>query len=290
MNGIIVVDKPKGITSRDVVNEVSRIIGIKRVGHTGTLDPLATGVLVLCIGKATKISDLITNYNKEYIAEVTVGIGTDTLDIDGTVLKEVNDVDISKGQVLTVLKGFIGIYNQEVPKYSAVKVSGRKLYDYARNNITIELPKREVEIYDLSLIGDLEDIGGKIIFKIKCSVSKGTYIRSLIRDIGLKLGYPTCMSDLRRTKQGYFTINDCYSLDNVAKGDYKLLTLDEALPNLKSISVDKDLEKNIRNGSIIEKTFDDNMIKIINPDGELIAIYQTYNKDVTKAKPYKMLI
>jgi tRNA pseudouridine55 synthase len=125
MDGILIVDKPKGMTSRDVVNKVNDILGIKKIGHTGTLDPIATGVLVLCIGKATRISDLITNYDKEYVAEITLGIETDTLDTDGKIIKEISDIQVTKGQVEEVLKSFIGEITQEVPKYSAIKIKGQ---------------------------------------------------------------------------------------------------------------------------------------------------------------------
>lgn len=290
MNGILLVDKEAGMTSRDVVNKVGRILDTKRVGHTGTLDPMATGVLVLCVGNATKISELITSYDKEYIAGVTLGIETDTLDIEGAVLSEVSNVEVTKEQIEESLKLFVGKIEQEVPKYSAIRVNGRKLYSYARNNIEVELPKREIEIYELSLVGDLEAADGKIKFKIKCHVSKGTYIRSLARDIGLKLGYPSCMSSLRRIKQGNFKIEDCHTLDDIEKNNYEMLKIKDILPDMKEMVIDEDLEHKIRNGSIIDKTFDGDMIKIITSSGELIAIYKTQDTDPMKAKPYKMII
>jgi len=290
MNGIILIDKPAGMTSRDVVDKVSRALKTKRIGHTGTLDPLATGVLVLCVGNATKIVELLTSYDKEYIASVTLGIETDTLDIEGTILNEADNVVVTKEQVLTALKKFVGKIEQEVPKYSAVKVNGKRLYDYARRNKQVELPKRNVEIYDLSLVSDLEKSNGKIKFDIKCHVSKGTYIRSLIRDIGLELGHPACMSSLSRLKQGCFSIDECYSIEDIENGTYKMLSVGDVLPNVEELIVDTELEAKIRNGSIIDKTFDGDMVKIINSSGNLIAIYQTYELDSSKAKPYKMLL
>ena len=162
INGVLVVNKPKGPTSRDVVNQIQNLLQTK-AGHTGTLDPLATGVLVVTLGKATKLSEIITSTKKEYEAEVIFGIETDTLDIEGNVLKEVNQI-IAKQEIIDVLNKFKKTYNQEVPKYSAVKVNGKKLYEYARKNINIELPKKEVTIYDIKLL-DYKEENNKTIIK-----------------------------------------------------------------------------------------------------------------------------
>ena len=154
MNGILIIDKPKGITSRDVVNNVIKIFNTKKVGHTGTLDPLATGVLVVCVGKATKLVSELTSTDKEYIASVTLGIKTDTLDSMGSVLFS-EDAIKAKEEIINVLNSFIGSYEQEVPIYSAVKINGKKLYEYAREGIDIELPKRKVEIKEIELLDDI---------------------------------------------------------------------------------------------------------------------------------------
>lgn len=288
MNGIILVDKPCGMTSREVVDRISRILQTKKIGHTGTLDPIATGVLVLCVGRFTKMVDLITGYDKEYIAEVILGIETDTLDIDGKIIKEISDVRVTKEQIQDVLKSFVGKIIQEVPKYSAIKINGRRLYSYTRSNIDIELPKREVHIHELDLISDLEVHGDKIKFKIKCHVSKGTYIRSLIRDIGVKLQIPACMLSLRRTAQGNFKIESCYTLECVENNQYKMLGINDILSYLEEITISKDNEFSIKNGNIIDKEFIGEMAKFISETGEMLAIYQTYDKDNTKAKPYIM--
>ena len=179
MNGIIIIDKEKNITSRDVVNKVSKILGTKKIGHTGTLDPLATGVLVLCVGRATKLVDLITGYDKEYIAEVCLGTLTDTLDVTGNVLKE-KVTKISKKEIENVLNSFMPGYEQEVPIYSAVKINGKKLYEYARNNEDVILPKRYIKINSIKLISDIVYENDKTYFSFITNVSKGTYIRSLI--------------------------------------------------------------------------------------------------------------
>ena len=150
MDGILVVNKQSGYTSRDVVNEVCKILNTKKIGHTGTLDPIAKGVLVLCIGKATKLVEILTADEKEYIAEATLGVKTDTLDNTGNIIEE-KSVTVTKQQIIDVLNSMIGNYNQEVPIYSAVKIDGKKLYEYARNNISVELPKRNIEIKKIEL-------------------------------------------------------------------------------------------------------------------------------------------
>ena len=195
MNGILLIDKPSGLTSRDVVNIVGKSLGTKKIGHTGTLDPLATGVMVLCVGKYTKLVEMLTSYNKTYEASIVLGIKTDTLDITGKVLEE-KCSNISLSDILLALKKFEGVYDQEVPIYSAVKINGKKLYEYARENKTIELPKRSVNISKISLISDIKYENNKTLFSIRCNVSKGTYIRSLINDIASSLNTIGVMKEL----------------------------------------------------------------------------------------------
>ena len=223
MNGVLIINKPLGYTSRDVVNKVSKLLNTKKVGHTGTLDPNASGVLVLCVGQALKVVELMSDHDKEYIAEVILGIATDTLDMDtnATIIKE-EKVDISKDKITQVVKSFKKKYFQEVPIYSSVKVNGKKLYEYARNNIPVELPKKEVEIKDIDIVDDIVYKDDKVYFKIKCTVSKGTYVRALIRDIGSELGVSSVMNTLIRTRQGRFTLDDSYTLDDIENGNYKL--------------------------------------------------------------------
>lgn len=288
MNGVILINKPIDFTSRDVVNVVSKALNTRKVGHTGTLDPIATGVLILCIGNATKIVDLITSYNKEYIATVILGIETDTLDITGNIINESVSNNISKCNIEEVLSTFIGKIKQQVPKYSAVKVNGRKLYEYARNGIEIELPVREIEVFDIKLIDDIIYEENSVKFKIKCSVSKGTYIRSLIRDIGIKLGTYATMESLIRTKQGEFNIEECYTLDDVKSNNYKLIPIKEILHSLPTVIVDKDTEFKVKNGAVVDRFFDGNQAVVYNEFGDLLAIYETYDKDIEKVRPYKM--
>lgn len=280
MNGILIINKPINYTSRDVINILSKKFNTKRIGHTGTLDPIAEGVLVVCIGNATKIVDLITSYDKEYIATFKLGIETDTLDITGNVINE-NEVVVSKEELLKVINSFKGKIDQIVPKYSAVKINGKKLYEYARSNIDVELPSREVEIKEIELLEYNDEV------KIRCKVSKGTYIRSLIRDIGYKLNTYATMTSLIRTKQGNFNIEDSYTLEDIENNNYKLLDIKDVLEYPK-IVVDDDLEIKIRNGAILDKFFDSDIALILNKNKDLIAIYQTYSKENTKVKPYKM--
>ncbi|MBR1376257.1 MAG: tRNA pseudouridine(55) synthase TruB [Bacilli bacterium] len=274
MNGIIVVDKPKNYTSRDVVNIISKELHTKKVGHTGTLDPIATGVLVVCVGASTKLVELLTDSYKEYEAEITLGLLTDTLDTEGNIIKE-ESVSIKKEDIINALDSMVGKYIQEVPIYSAIKVNGKKLYEYAREGIDVELPKREVNIKNIELISDIE-YGKFIKFRIRTLVSKGTYIRSLIRDIALKLNNIGIMSDLRRTKQGRFDIKDSYSIDDIRNGNYKLLTIDDALTDIYSVDIDDDLYKKISNGVKIPNTYGKDMI-LFKYNGSSIALYKNDN-------------
>lgn len=283
MNGVLIVNKEKGYTSRDVVNLVSRKLGIKRVGHTGTLDPLATGVLVLCVGKSLKLVELLMNHDKEYIAKIRLGVSTDTLDITGNVLATSQVKEFSEKEIEETLRKFVGKIRQEVPKYSAIKVNGKKLYEYARAGIEVALPIREVEIYDLKLIGDIRDCE----FSIWCHVSKGTYIRSLVRDIGSMLGTCATMVELKRTKLGNFGLDQAVSIDDIREGRFTLLDPVEVL-DLPQVVVDRKLEKKIRHGQVLERFFDGNMAMIMNLDQELLAIYQVRGDGYVK--PYRMFV
>ena len=286
MNGIIVINKPKDYTSRDIVNIVSKKLNTKKVGHTGTLDPLATGVLVLPIGKALKVSELLTSNTKEYIAEVILGYETDMLDITGTEIKR-NIPSVTKEELLKVLKSYIGKYNQEVPLYSAVKVGGRKLYEYARSGTPVIPPSKEVEVYSLELISYLKHIKGAVEFTIRCEVSKGTYIRSLIRDIAYSLNTYGTMKNLIRTRQGIFTLKDAYTLKDIEENNYKLLSIKECLPNIKTTVIEEPLLTKVKNGMVLDKFFKENMSLLLDKEGKEIAIYIASGDN--KVKPYKMI-
>lgn len=288
MDGIVLINKEKNCTSRDVVNQVSKILKTKKIGHTGTLDPIATGVLVLCIGKATKLVEVITSYDKEYEAEVILGIKTDTKDITGKILKEEKAI-ISKENIEECLKKMIGTYNQTVPIYSAVKINGKKLYEYARNNEEIKLPKRKVTIKELKLISDITYEKEKTKFKIKCHVSKGTYIRSLIEDIATNLNTIGTMENLKRTKQGNFQIASANTIQDIENNKFKIYPIEEILEKFYKIEMTDDLYFKIKNGSIIKNNYNHDIVAFTKND-KVIAIYKEYSKDKTLLKPWKMFL
>lgn len=278
MDKLLVVNKEKNLTSRDIVNNLTKIFNTKKIGHTGTLDPIATGVLVCLFGKYTKLVDLLTSLDKEYIAEIKLGIKTDTGDITGSIIEN-KSFNITKDNIIKVFEKFPSKYEQTVPKYSAVKINGKKLYEYARNNIEIELPKREVSIFSLELI-DYE----KDIIKFKTHVSKGTYIRSLIEDICEKLGTIGTMNNLIRTKQGGFDIEDSFILDDIKNGNFKFQNIHEFL-KYPSIEINDELIKIIKNGGRIKNIYNVQDKVIFTYQGEDIAIYETNNETL---KPYIM--
>ncbi len=283
MDGILIVNKPKGLTSRDVVNELCKIFNTKKIGHTGTLDPLAEGVLVVCIGKATKLVDIITSMEKEYIAGVKLGILTDTLDTDGNILKEDNCI-LNKENLLDTFNYFTKEYMQKVPIYSAVKINGKKLYEYAREGIDVKLPERLVSIKKIELL-KVDDS----YYEFKTLVSKGTYIRSLIYDINTSLNIIGSMNMLIRTKQGKYKIEESYTLEDIKNNNYKILPIESIIDNNDFIKIDDSFYKIIKNGSIIENKYDKDFVNFMYND-KLIAIYKKYEKDNTKMKPYKMFI
>ena len=271
-NGILVIKKDKGYTSRDVVNIISKLFGPKKAGHNGTLDPLATGVLVICLNRYTKLNNILAADEKEYIAEVTLGIKTDTLDIDGKIIEEKEEI-IDKSSLLAAFKRFETTYEQEVPLYSAVKVNGKKLYEYARSCEDVLLPRKKVTIKKIELLDFNENK-----FSFKCTVSKGTYIRSLIRDILDDLGVTGTMSNLIRTRQGIFDIKEAYSLDDIRSGHYKLLKVKDVL-NIDKVTVSLELKAKILNGNKFKGNYSDRVL-CLDENGEELAIYKRDNDDM----------
>ena len=286
MDGIILIDKPKNVTSRDVVNQVIKKLNTKKVGHTGTLDPLATGVLVICVGKATKLVNYLTAKDKEYIASVSLGVLTDTLDITGNIIKE-DIVNITDAEIKTAINKMKKTYLQEVPIYSAVKINGKKLYEYAREGLSVSLPKKEVSIYDIELVSDITRINNCVNFTIKCKVSKGTYIRSLINDLALSLNTIGIMTDLRRIKQGNFLLDNCLDISNI--NSKCIIPVINVLDDIYKVKVDDVLKKNILNGKIIYNKYNNNRVAFIDNCDKVLAIYKTYEKDNKMLKPEIML-
>jgi len=268
-NLILVVNKEQGFTSRDVVNKLTRLLDNKKIGHTGTLDPIATGVLVCVTGKYTKLVDLITSLEKEYIAEIKLGIKTDTLDITGNVVDTSLIKEYTVDEIESVLNSFVGTYEQVVPKYSAISINGKRLYEYARNEEEVELPKREVTIKNIELLSYNKDL-----IKFKVLVSKGTYIRSLIQDICDKLKTIGTMNSLIRTKQGKFKLEDSYTLEDIENNNYKSILIEDVL-DIKVIELDDNLYKKVINGNKLELNY--NGYILFKKDNQNIALYYFEN-------------
>lgn len=283
MNGILLINKPQDFTSRDVVNKLTHLLNTKKIGHTGTLDPIATGVLVVCVGNATKLCEILTSEYKEYIATIKLGIKTDTLDITGNILEK-KEFNVNKEQIINILNSFLGKSMQTTPIYSAVKVNGKKLYEYAREGKSVELPTREIDIKSIELLSYQND---EITFK--ATVSKGTYIRALIDDICKKLNTVGTMSALTRTKQGKFALENTYTLEDIENNNFNFISLEEALSDLETIEISSELYDKVKNGSIIEKNFSNN-IACLKYQNKVVAVYKTYAKNNTLAKPFKMFI
>ena len=283
MNGILLINKPIDFTSRDVVNKLTKILKTKKIGHTGTLDPIATGVLVVCVGNTTKLCELLTSEYKEYVATIKLGIKTDTLDTTGNIIEK-KEYNVTEEQIKEVLNSFLGTSIQTTPIYSAVKVNGKKLYEYAREGKEVELPKREINITNIELLSYKDDE-----IKFKTTVSKGTYIRALIDDICNKLNTVGTMSSLIRTKQGKFTLEETFTLEDVENGKYELISIEKALSDIETITIDEDTYNKVKNGAIIPKQFNNDYANLLY-NNKIVAIYKTYDKDNTLAKPFKMFI
>ena len=265
MDGVIIVNKPAGMTSHDVVNRIRKIFKTKKVGHCGTLDPDATGVLVVAVNKATKLLQFLTADNKEYIATLSLGTATDTYDASGQVTATKEYVPISDKKILACLNSFVGKQEQIPPMHSAIKVKGKKLYEYARNNETVEIPRRVITIDYIELISIVDNL---VKFKVGCS--KGTYIRSLCFDIAKKLDYPGHMYSLIRIKSGDFSLSDSYSLEEIENGEFEMLSMEEALSNYPKLVVDD--ENIIYHGKKIKSKIN-HQVAIYNQNNKVLAIY-----------------
>lgn len=266
-SGVIVINKKSGPTSFDIVNDVSHIFGIKKVGHTGTLDPLAEGILIIAIGKATKIVELLTSKDKEYIAEVKLGFCTDSYDTDGAILNRCNipnNLDISN-----VLNSFKKTYMQEVPIYSAVKVNGKKLYEYARSGKSVTLPKKEVTIKEIELLSK-----NSSSFTFRTLVTKGCYIRSLIQDISKELGVYATMSKLIRTKQGVVSIDKSNTINDLLNNNYRILSIEECL-DYPIVIINDDDKFKVSNGVRLENKWNiEDRVIFKDNNNRLLGIYE----------------
>lgn len=245
MNGVVIVDKPAGITSHDVVSRLRRIYKTRRVGHTGTLDPMATGVLPVCIGSATKAADMLVSSIKRYSAELMLGKRTDTLDIEGTVIEEC-PVEVSAEDIRNAILSFVGEQEQLPPMYSAIKQNGKKLYELARMGVETERDKRRIIIHSI----EIQSIDIPYV-KIDVRCSKGTYIRSLCDDIGRKLGCGAVMTALRRTETAGFTAEEARAIDDLEAMENAfdaVIPTDRLFDKLPRIDLNEKQEKSIKNG------------------------------------------
>ena len=282
MDGVVVIDKPAGLTSHDVVSQVKKILGAKKAGHTGTLDPLATGVLPVCVNEATKLAGFLADDNKEYLATMLLGIKTDTLDTEGKIVDRSDNV-VSDREIEAMLARMVGKIKQIPPAYSAVKYCGDPLYKWARRGVMIEAAPREVEIRHISV----KDISfPRVTFQVACS--KGTYIRTLCADVGELLGCGACMSGLRRLRSGYFSEDMAVALTIGSPAEKKekllagMLPITRLLPSATVIEVEDELANKLRDGlQPSVKTMKahalpfleaGDMVKFVNRRGCLIAI------------------
>ncbi|WLR53393.1 tRNA pseudouridine(55) synthase TruB [Mesobacillus subterraneus] len=301
MEGILPLFKPAGMTSHDCVFKLRKLLKTRKVGHTGTLDPDVTGVLPICVGKATKIAEYITDAGKAYEGEVTLGFTTTTEDASGEKVEEkIVDRLITRGEILQVLQSLEGVIEQTPPMYSAVKVNGKKLYEYARQGIEVERPTRKVTIYGIELLDDRDSFTGEhVSFKFRVSCSKGTYIRTLAVTIGEKLGYPAHMSALVRIQSADFTIEDCYTFGQLEKlaeeSDLEaaLHPLEAGISYLPKYRINDKVAEKVKNGALltIPEGFKgvDGPIVVETEDGKALAIYRAHPTKPGVMKPDKVL-
>ncbi|MDR0832083.1 MAG: tRNA pseudouridine(55) synthase TruB [Bacillales bacterium] len=269
MNGFLLYYKEKGITSFQAIKEVAHILNVEKVGHCGTLDPFAEGLLIILLGKATKVSQFLVSEDKKYLATLKLGLLTDTLDITGQIIKEEPFLDVTVEKIKTVFNSFKGEIYQTPPMYSALKVKGQKLYELARKNIEIELEKRKVTIFDLELISFKNDL---ITFSVHCS--KGTYIRSLARDIAEQLKTVGILSELKRISIGKYETENAYTLKDLKDNNYLIRKTIEALDNYQKVVLNKKEEIDIKNGKVFVFDSSEEKLLLVNEKEELLAIYQ----------------
>lgn len=284
LTGVLAVYKPAGFTSHDVVAKARRILGMKRIGHTGTLDPQVTGVLPLCLGRATRVVEYIQELPKEYVATLRLGLASDTEDLTGTITESVEEVQVTEAEVLAVLNSFKGVISQVPPMYSAVKVDGKRLYELAREGKTVERKSREVEIYEIEMqdmvwSGNYPDI----TFRVLCS--KGTYIRTLCVDIGRALGVPGVMVKLERTMSAGISASHCLTLEQIAEHkeagtlEEHLIAADEAISHLPKHTVAEEKKKAALQGQRLSLRFvapevkNSGDFRLYDLQGEFLGIY-----------------
>lgn len=269
MNGIVIVDKPQGWTSQDVTARLRRVFGTRRIGHGGTLDPMATGVLPVFVGRATRAVEFFEHAEKTYETVLLLGKKTDTQDVTGTVLEE-RAVDVTKSQVEEVLTRFRGEIMQVPPMYSALKVNGQKLYELARKGKQVERQPRPVTVYELTV---LSFENNRLSLRVRCS--KGTYIRSLCEDIGQALGCLGCMEALRRTQAGEYRLEDAVALEDLLESSTPescLRGMDTMFARYPAVKLTANQEKRCRNGNSFTRPMSDGIYRAYGENGEFLML------------------
>ncbi len=286
-NGILLIDKPLGMSSQEAVTKVKRALKLTKIGHAGTLDPLATGLLVVLLGDSTKLANYLLEDDKEYIGEITIGERTSTLDKEGEVLetKVVSKDAFTEEEIDKILNSLIGKINMKVPMHSAIKYHGAKLYELAREGIEVDVPVKENEVFSIKRISDLQYVDDKLKFSFACHVSKGTYIRSLCEEIGNRMGFPAFMSGLRRVSAGKYNINDALTLDDVKNNfdESKVINALDALDKYKVVEVNEYLSNRVNNGMMIRVDAEDDLI-FVTHQNKLIGIYEKTNEEKVNNK------
>jgi tRNA pseudouridine55 synthase len=298
MDGILPLWKEKGMTSHDCIFKLRKILGTKKVGHTGTLDPNVEGVLPICIGQATKVAEYVTDSGKEYVAVVSIGTSTETEDADGAIVaSDLSMKRVMRNELEEALASLTGEITQIPPMYSAVKVKGRKLYEYARKGIEVERPERKVWIHEIVLLDAVDLLEGEIIqFRIRIACGKGTYIRTLAVQIGELLGYPAHMASLVRTASGSFRKDDCRTLDEVKDLQEKgqigtiLRPLEEALADFQTAEIDGELYEKVLNGQVLPEhpQLQDESPIVFTKENRAVAVYKKHPAKPGLMKPEKM--
>ena len=267
MEGILLLNKEIGYSSFQYINKAKRIIGASKVGHSGTLDPFASGLLVVTVNKATKVNQFIEAQDKEYIATLKLGVKTDTLDLEGNIIATKEVPSLNEELIIKTLNKFKGKIKQVPPMYSAIKVDGKRLYDLAREGIEIERKEREVEILDITLLSFKED---EITFKVSCS--KGTYIRTLGEQISEELNTYGHLISLCRTKVGNFSLENAYKLDEL--DNFTLIESKYALTHFKKLKLNDELVTRVKNGHKLKFNIEDDEVLIVDKNDDIIAIYE----------------
>lgn len=276
MDGIILVDKKQTWTSQDVCSKVKHILHVKKVGHCGTLDPFATGLLIVLVKNGTKLGQFIELFDKTYIARLKLGVKTSSGDIDGEEIERKDIPNLNKEDIIKVLRSFIGKQSQLPPMYSALKVNGKALYKYAREGKEIERKPRDIEVYDIQFIDYSEDT-----ITFMAHVSKGTYIRTLGEDIAEKLGTVGHLTDLRRTKVGKYLVNDACDVEEVS--EERIIGFKDCLNFMEHVRVDIKGEQDVKNGKQIFINTKNDTVAIFNIKDELLAIYERANGNMFKS-------